>query len=228
MNDRPVWGCQPTDLTAYAAIPSRPYPATPTPDTPPMPNVRWARSVVHNLTAPTCTIASLTNSLRRHALRRGFDLVTVDAKLLAFYALVDGCAPTLDAIMQTSGLDMLKVLQTAQRDGFDVGEQAPAVPVFQTAALSAASVKEIVGDLGSAYSGFAIYDQDEDLSVDWRGAPKPGARIAGYHCMCIEAAQNGLFYDETWGKIRTADADWMDSRIMWNFAVDWRMMIAPT
>lgn len=217
-------GRLPHDPAAVAAVPPHVMAA----DAPPPPSYAPPPGFVveagYNLTLPTCTCAGLLNVARLWSIRKhGFDLAYQVERLLTFYALVAGCAPTEAAIAATDGLMMLSVLQTAQAHGFQISDQTILVPEFrriETADLTA--MRAAIATCESAYVGYDL--RPGDMTGGWIGnVPGP---IIGGHCAPPIGYDPLGFIDATWGTERPCDDEWMLSRVQEAYAVDWAMTTA--
>ena len=173
---RIAFGRLPHDPVRLAAVPPHVMAAeAPAPPELPRPSLEWTPSLVRNDVAPTCTIAGLTNSARVWDLLRGYDLVTREAALLAFYASLAGCQDTEAAIEATEGLVMLDVLEAVATKGFHIGAQddEPLVPRVNAdpAGRSGAALRDAIFSRGTAYIGVTLRQADVQPGAIWAWWP---------------------------------------------------------
>ena len=216
-------GRKPHDPARIASIASHRRAFATPPATLPRTDIVWHPSLVQNDVLPTCSIAGLMNSARMWGLESHFDLVSVEANLLAFYASLAGCADTEAAMAATDGLVLLDVLQRAHDSGFDCGEQAPLVPQFAVIELGAAALKDAIYVNGSAYIGVMLYEADVEPGAKWMGGTaKAGAKVGG-HCVVPWNYTPDSYGIATWGGTTQADPEWLASRIEEAYALTWRL-----
>jgi hypothetical protein len=189
-------------------------------------NIIWTPSLVQNNVLPTCTIAGLMNSARIWALRHGFDLVYVEAKLLEFFASIAGCSDTIAAIAATKGLVMLDVMERAAAGKFDVGEQAPLIPRVRRIEINDMdAVKDAIVSNGSACIGVTLRQADVQPNADWRGGiAKAGPKVGG-HCAVLYGYIGDDFDAATWGERIVADKSWLTSRWDEAYSLEWTFSV---
>jgi hypothetical protein len=166
-------------------------------------------------------VAGLINSARYWSLLHGFDLTNSEDMELAFFARVAACPDTPEAIAAVDGLELLDVLEMAQRVGFDVGAQAPLVPDFSAIHLpDEAAIQDAIATKGSAYIGVKLYEADMQPGAAWVGGlANAGAFIGGH---CILQTWDGV---ATWGEILTPDQEWLMSRMDEAYALTWTFAV---
>ena len=179
--------------------------------------------LVLNNILPTCTVAGLINSANAKAEMNGWDFVVDQQKLLAFYGLVYGCDPTPEAISKTDGLVMLDVLEYAQKHGFYINNTSgPLVPNFSVIDTSnPIGLKDAIFAHGTAYVGVDLYTADEQPDADYTGGLETAGDPVGGHCLDPKQWSATGYTDATWGQEIETDNDWIDSRMVEAYAIDW-------
>ena len=219
-------GRLPHDPARVAAVTQHRMALAPAPVTLPRTDIIWTPSLVRNDVLPTCSIAGLMNSARMWALVQGFDLVNVEASLLAFYASLAGCAATEAAMETTDGLVLLDVLERARDRGFDAGEQTPLVPQFSAIPVGPSALKDAIYRSGAAYVGVMLYEADVEPGAKWvGGVAKAGAKVGG-HCVAPWRYAPDSYGIATWGGTTEADPEWMASRIEEAYSLRWTFPVA--
>lgn len=189
-------------------------------------NKAWMPTLVQNNVLPTCTIAGLMNSARVWALRHGFDLVSVEARLLAFFASIAPCADTVAAIAATDGLVLLDVMEHAAAGKFDVGLQAPLIPrVRRIEITDMDALKDAIKSTGSACIGVTLRQADVQPGANWRGGVANAGPKAGGHCVILYAYTGGDFAVATWGETLVADDEWLKSRMDEAYSLTWTFSV---
>jgi hypothetical protein len=173
-----------------------------------------------NDTLPDCVPVGILNAaLAVEALNAGGALAIAPDVELAFYATVDGCAPTADAIAATDGLSVLDALRRQSTDGFDIGAVAPLTADFASVPLDLASLANSIALIGVGYWGVDIYssDMDADPSLPWDDDGSDPGTLVGGHCLC------GWDYEglgdmdtgrvATWGRLQSFRWRWLKRRL---------------
>jgi hypothetical protein len=196
----------------------------------PRPKILLKPSLVKNDTLPTCPIAGLINSLRAWAQEQGFDLPTDDNLLLELFAAIAGCDPTPAAIAATNGLVLQDVLEYVQVHGFRIDSQN--VVELDFAAIDPsdeAAIKDAINQKGSAYLGITLFEADVTPGVTvWRGTSASAGAEVGGHCIVPPKYRTASTYDSaTWGELIDTDHDFLMSRLVEAWAIDWKMAVAP-
>lgn len=179
----------------------------------------------YNATLPTCCVVGMLNAARLWCIRKhGFDLRYQITRLLDFYALVDGCAATEEAIAATDGLLMLDVLETAMTKGFRINEQDVLVPAsfkrIETADTTA--LRQAIAECGSSFVGVDL--RQADMTGDWVG-DVAGPTVGG-HCTPPIGYDPAGFVEATWGEEKPCDDAWMLSRVQEAYRVEWAIAAA--
>jgi hypothetical protein len=176
----------------------------------------WPVGLYRNDVLNDCVIAALANSLRTTSwLRTGADRATTDDAVIASFAEAAGVA--LDAVGGVPGLMPLDVLEAIQAGGFEAGGPAPesfrSISTFATRD----GICEAVMRYGSAMLAIDLFDGDMD--GEWT-SPPAGGLDGGHMVLARRWTLDGPVL-ATWGGERQASWQWLMTRMVCGYAVDW-------
>ncbi len=182
----------------------------------------WPVGLYRNDTLSDCVIAALANSLRAASwLRTGADRATTDEAVIAAFAEAAGVA--LDAVDTVPGLAPLDVLEAVQARGFVAGGPAP--ETFRSIAIVSArdTLCDATMRYGSAMVALDLFDGD--LHSEWTDAPS-GDLVGGHMVLARRWTLDGPVL-ATWGGERQASWQWLMTRLVCGYAVDWVIEAVP-
>lgn len=185
-----------------------------------------------NDSLPTCTVAGLINgALAISALNTGSATSIADGVEIPFYAAVAGCAPTVDAVAATDGLNVLDVLRRQSIQGFEVGQEASFTADFATIpSTDRAALANGLALLGFGYWGVDLYERDmltpPDQPWDDDGGD-PGQLVGGH--LIIGWSYAGLGDTDTgtaatWGRLQPFTWRWAQARLREAYGLVWRQL----
>lgn len=232
------FGRLPHDVAAVAAAPSivsHTFAVMSPPPTLLRTGITLQPQMRQNDSLPTCTVAGLINgALAISALNTGAVLSIADGVEIPFYAAVDGCAPTVEAIAATDGLNVLDVMRQQGVRGFDVGQDTPLtadfamIPVNDRAALANG-----LALLGFGYWGVDIHERDMQTPPDqpWDDdGTDPGPLVGGH--LIVGWSYTGLGDTDigtvaTWGRFQPFTWRWLQARLREAYGLLWRQLQRP-
>ena len=174
-----------------------------------------------NDTLADCVVAALANSLRAQSmLVTGADRATTEDAVLAAFA---GFANVpLDTVNAVPGLQPLDVIDAIQAGGFRAGGPAPETIRSCATVTTRDGLCDAAMRYGSAPIALDLYDGDMD--GEWTGSPVGG--LVGGHMVLAR----GWTFDgpilATWGGDRAASWQWVMTRIVCGYAVNWTIDVA--
>jgi hypothetical protein len=178
-----------------------------------------------------CTCAGLANSLTAQGVIRSAPPVIAAGKPQALYAAVLGIpGATEQQLEATDGLVIMDVLDYVTTNGFDVGEQAPMVPIQRFVVHNAR--ESIAGVMCNepttvGYLGIRIYSKDMATigQGPWTAKIAGSGDIVSGHCL-LSWDYAGLGDDDlvtllTWGGRQPATWGWLMERLDESHAMEW-------
>lgn len=182
---------------------------------------------------PMCTGEATLNCAAAWSwVQTGADITFDPAKIQAFYAACVGVPDTPAAISATDGAVILDVLERAERLGFDVGQQVPLVPVYESIDTeNQQAIAHAVLECGAADIGVMLSVSDQYMSV-WdtntpavAGDPAPGS-WGGHDTFIFDwdgMEPTSLVRIGTWAAWQRATWRWVMARLQAQeaFALRW-------
>jgi hypothetical protein len=216
-------GRKPHDSTAVALAPKLQF------HKPPVPAPHLDRAAVAyqpkmsgNADYPDCVIAGILNAaLAQEALATNGPLAFDDDCWIKIYAECAGCAPTLAAIAETDGLNVLDTLRRLGH-GFNVGAQTPLFGDFGVVPLDRNHLAAGAEHMGCIVLGVELSQSDMDAPHNAVWTASPGDPSMG-HC--------GLLWDYlglgdtdlvgfiTWGGFQEVTWGWIEARTQEAYAL---------
>jgi hypothetical protein len=176
-----------------------------------------------NRALPICTAEATLNSAAAWSwVHAGSDIVFSVPKVQAFYAECAGVPDTQAAIAATDGLVILNVLEQAERSGFDIGQQVPLVPIYESIDVeNQQAIAHAVLMCGAADIGVQLSISDQNMQV-WdtaapadAGDPTPGS-WGGHDTFVFDwdgMEPTSLVRLGTWGYWQQATWRWVLQRL---------------
>lgn len=185
-----------------------------------------------NDTGPTCTVAGLANSAIAQGVVRSAPPVIADGAPQALYATVIGMPGATEAqIDATDGAVAMDILDFAAVNGFDVGGQAPLVPIQRFPIWN--TREAIAGAMCDertvvAYLGIRLYQRDMDTigQGPLTAAVADSGALLGGHVLLSWDYPVGLRDDNlttliTWANRQPASWTWLMERLDEAHALEW-------
>ena len=196
----------------------------------PMPAM-WGNDV-----GPTCTVAGLANSAIAQGVVRSAPPVITDGTPQSLYAIVIGMpGATEDQINATDGAIAMDVLDFAAVNGFDVGGQAPLVPVQRFPIWN--TREAIAGAMCDertvvAYLGIRLYERD--MATIGQGpltaaVADSGALVGGHVLLAWDYPTGLRDYNLvtllTWAARQPASWAWLMERLDEAHGLEWPQLV---
>jgi hypothetical protein len=150
------------------------------------------------------------------------------SSVFGLFGTVAGLSPgaTLDQLAAVQGLDPMDVLKRLVVAGFDIGGQAPLVPL-----AGAVDPDDVLIALSAAplYSAVTLYQADEDAMVAGQildVATTPGA-IVGGHMLVPFSLEKGIIWIATYGGWIRVTPEWLTARAVAHFLLHWEPPVLP-